>query len=963
MKMQSLLLLIYMLLSTSALLGQGLPFRNFSIQNGLSQSVVNDIFQDRDGYVWIGTEYGLNRFNRFRFDVFLDENGLPDNNILSIYQKRNGDLIVGTERGISLLEGNRFVRLPGTEMLANIPVINLFEDSAGGLWAGTDGAGLYYFRDDSFRIISINEGLPDNIIRKVIELPNRQMVVSTRGGVAFIDHGRVIRSLTQKDGLNESRTRDVYYDGSGSIWIATRNGVNIFKDESVISLGVDDGLIHPRVTAIIGDGSNGVWISTEGGISHFRNGSFINYSDMNGLSNNIVNTMMRDFENNVWFGTYGGGVDLLTGEKFMHYTVQQGLQSNMITSFAQLHDGSMLIGTYGGGIGRVTGNSVTRYLTADGLIDNRVYTIFKNGDHDFLIGTRNGITRYRNGMFSKDALTAVLPDPKVRSFLKDDSGTLWIGTYGGGIVRVRNGQVLDYLNTSNVLPDNIVMRIVQSQDGSVWVATYGGIVVFRDDMVSTISTDEGLTQNSILTLFEDSAGNIWAGTFGGLNRITGEEITTYTVQNGLPNNVIYFIQEDLNGMLWLGTNNGLVRFNTSLHEDLADPERIRDKIRFKRYTTESGLISDEMNANAVFKDSNGDLWMGSVGGAVHFRWRMDREVDQGPPVHIERIRLFDGDIDADSRYVFKHSQNFIGFEFVGLSYSNPSEILYEYRLRGIDQGWQQTRDRIIRYTTLPDGEFRFEVRARNNDGFWSEQVARITFRIAPPFWKTWWFFLLVLILLFITSAFIYRYYKISRLVDLERIRIRIASDLHDDVGSSLTEIALQADFLKATQYDPKIGESLQQIGDMSRKIVTTMDDIVWSIDARNDTFGDLIDRMQDYASNVLIPANIEPRFTFKGFDSEKVMKLEVRQNLYLLFKEAVNNAAKHSGATKMDIYFERYDDRYKLRISDNGTGIPDKIRSGGHGLKNMKLRAQRIGASIDIQNKNGLTITISGKGI
>lgn len=954
---------IFLLLVSDIVHSQGLAFKNFSIQSGLSQSVVNDIYQDSDGYIWIATEYGLNRFNRFEFVTYFEESGLSDNNVLAIYEDSKKRLLIGTENGMNYLDNNSFRRVPEMEMLNNIQINSIFEDSRGGIWISTEGTGLFYFRDDSFITFSTEIGLPDNIVRKVIEMPDGDIIAATRSGLSYIRNNTIQRNLTMEDGLTENRIRDVIYMDDGSLWIATRDGVNMYKDGRFKYLNVNNGLVHPRVTSFAHDGDGGVWVATEGGLTHYRGNRIYNYTDNNGLANNIVNNILLDFERNLWVGTYGGGVDLLVGEKFIHYTVQQGLLSNMITAFEETDDSSIWIGTYGGGLARLYDGVITNFSTADGLIDTRVYTLLKTRNNVLYIGTRNGISRFERNVMSIDPMTTELPDLKVRTILEDDSGDLWIGTYGGGLARFRNGQLVKIWNRENGLADDIVMKIIQSEDGRIWAATYGGVNVIDGDEIKTINVDDGLVQNSVLTIFEDFNAKIWVGTFGGISIIDDDGIQNITTSEGLPNNVIYFIVQDATGMIWLGTNDGLIRYDSTIEADIMDPRRVKDTVRFKRYSIDNGLTANEMNSNAMLKDSDGNFWFGSVLGANHFRWRLDFEVTMGPPVHIEKIRLFDGDIDTDLDFIFNHEQNFIGFEFVGLSFSNPEEILYEYRLRGIDQDWLMTRSRVIRYTTLPDGEFRFEVRARNPDGYWSAQRASITFRIDPPFWKSWWFILLMLITSVLISAFLYNYYKISKLVDLERIRIRIASDLHDDVGASLTEIALQADFLQATQKDHKISESLKQMGDMSRKIVTTMDDIVWSIDARNDTFGDLHDRMQDYANNVLMHKEIEPRFHFKGFDGSKTMSLEIRQNIYLIYKEAINNAAKHSKATMLEVFFERNDSTYMLKISDNGVGMPEKLRSGGHGLKNMRLRAQRIKADIQIENKNGLTIIITGKGI
>lgn len=943
---------------------QGLPFNNFSIQSGMSQSVVNHIMQDDSGYIWIATEFGLNRFNMFHFEQFYETNGLSHNGVEVVLQRRDGTIIAGTEAGLDYFDGTLFRPVPGTRILEGDQVSVLFEDNRQGLWVGTDGNGLYYFSDDSFQYFGVSNGLSDDIIRGVIQLDDDRIAVATRNGVNIvsISQRQVIQIYREADGLSENRTRDIMKREDGSIWIATREGITILENGALRYLGVREGLIHPRVNKFIEDGRGGVWIATEGGISHYTNNRLHSYTDTNGLSNNIVTALARDHENNIWFGTYGGGADLLVSEKIQHYSVQQGMLSNLATSFAQDRSGRVWVGTYGGGLSQISGGRVSNFTTAQNLIDNRVYTLTMDRQQRLWIGTRNGVSLMENGRIYPGNQFPDLPDPKVRQILIDRLGDFWIATYGGGIARYRGGRQIALYNSSNGLPNDIVMSLLEDRDGAIWAATYGGVVRFIDGRIDTYTTQNGLVNNNVISLFEDGIGQIWIGTIGGISIFVGGQLRSLTTADGLPQPVAYFIIEDDEGNVWIGTNNGLIRYNTSILEDITDPDRVRDDVRFKLYTTEMGLISNENNSNAVFKDREGAFWIGTIGGVNHFRWQLDREVPAGPPVHIEGMSLFGESIPV-MEYEFRHDENFIGFTFTGLSFSNPSGVIYEYRLRGIDQNWQRTTQRTVRYTTLPDGEYRFEVRARNSDGFWSPQRATITFTILPPFWKTWWFIVLMVIALILLSGFLYNYYRIAKLVDLERIRIRIASDLHDDVGASLTELALQADFLQAIQKDPKTGASLKQMGEMSRKIVTTMDDIVWSIDARNDTLGDLLDRMQDYATNVLLPGGIEPIFNFTGADTDKVLPLDLRQNLYLIFKEAVNNAAKHSGANSVEIIFDIKPIGYTLQIKDNGKGFPEKTRSGGHGLKNMKMRAERIKASLDYINENGLTIRIKGKGL
>src|SRR5699024_8186408 len=277
---------------------------------------------------------------------------------------------------------------------------------------------------------------------------------------------------------------------------------------------------------------------------------------------------------------------------------------------------------------------------------------------------------------------------------------------------------------------------------------------------------------------------------------------------------------------------------------------------------------------------------------------------------------------SDNRY--------ITISFVGLNFSSPQQLTYLFRLAGSGEDWQETKQRKIHYSALVPGYYTFKVRAKNGDGVWSKQAATFSFRVLAPFWQQWWFILLMTLVIVGIIFIIYRYYKVKRMVDIERIRVRIASDLHDDVGSSLTEIALQSDFLQ-TMHDTseELKESLQSIGTQSRKIVSNLDDIVWTIDARSDTMGDLTDRMQDYINHTLPDRTVN--YHFNDLKTDHRLPVSMRENLYLIFKEAVNNIAKHSNATKVDVTLASNSNSYRLKIEDNGDNEGD-YRKSGHGL-------------------------------
>ncbi len=939
----------------SELQGQTLPFRNFSIEKGLSEAVVNDLMQDDSGYLWIGTGYGLNRFNGISFENYFVENGLLDNRVYSLYQDNNNRIWIGTGSGANVIEADSIKTLPELKPIDSSVILDIYQDSHSDFWFATDGDGIWHLdqNDNLTQYLAIH-GLADNRVRAIREDSDGTLWFATRGGLTQLDNGN-FRSFTTQHGLPDEKLRDLAIDSTGSLWIATRGGLSRFSNGKFENRTEEDGLINNRIQSISIADDGSLWLGTEEGVSHLQNGKFENYTVSDGLSNDIVHTTLIDREENVWFGTFGGGINMLLGSHFENYTVEEGLPNNVITSIAQDKTGTHWITTYGGGLSRLNNREIFTYSAKDGLVDNKVYTAIVDRQNRLLVGTRWGFSIFDGNSFYNFDETEI-PYRKIRSLLEPEDGEIdyWLGTYGEGVIAYEDNSFTS-LTEEDGLANNTVMNIEESDDGTVWFATYGGVSGYKDGVFENITTQDGLPNNGVLDILEDQNGDLWFSTFGGIARYHNGEIEAITESDGLPDKVCYFIEQDDRGIYWIGTNKGIVRFDYSTYQKSGtDPDKVS---AFKLITQNQGIIANEMNAGASYKDRDGNIWFGSVGGLTRFDPAKEK-INRAPPIlHINNIRVSGEGVNIKPELKIGSDNHNITFEFIGISFTAPEHVTYEYRLRNSGEGWQQTTQRSVRYSALMSGEYTFEVRAQNNDGFWSTNTARLDFTVTAPFWLQWWFIGLVVIAVVGIILFIYNYYRVRKMVDIERMRVRIASDLHDDVGSALTEIALQSDFLQTMDVDTTLQDSLQQIGTQSRKIVSSLDDIVWSIDARNDTLGDLTDRMQDYVNNVL--PHKEVYYDFDNLNMSKKLEVPMKENLYLIFKESINNISKHSNADRVDINLVTRNNGFTLIVRDNGKTSRND-RKSGQGLRNMKLRAKRIGADISFNNKNGFEVRVEG---
>jgi ligand-binding sensor domain-containing protein/two-component sensor histidine kinase len=947
----SLFVLFFMMAAAAE--AQTYPFRTYSIENGLSQAVVNTIAQDGDGYLWIGTGYGLNRFDGVGFKNYYVEDGLLNNGIQSLYVDEKNQLWIGTEGGVNVMKKDSIHAVVELQPLESSSILSIYEDSQNELWFTTDGEGVWHW-DRSRQLTQYREvhGMGSNRVRDVLEDQEGIIWFATRDGLTKLEDGN-FRTLTTRHGLPDNRLRDLALTDKGTLWVASRGGLCTVSDEEISCFTEQDGLINNRIQSISTDADHNLWLGTEEGVSYFSGGEFKNYSVEEGLANDIIYSTYYDVEGNIWFGTFGGGVSMFMGDQIQNYTIENGLPNNVITSIAEDPMGQYWIATYGGGITSVEDNTIKTFNASDGLVDNKVYTLEADDQGRLLIGTRWGVSIFDDNTFQNFDEND-LPDRKIRTILPiEGKNEFWLGTYGEGIIQYRDGS-FNQLTEADGLPNNTVMDLEQSSEGTIWAATYGGLSQLKDNSFTNYTIEDGLPHNGILDVLIDDSGALWVATFGGIARFSEGDFESITPEDGLPDEVCYFIEQDNRGIFWIGTNSGVVRFDY-------DAFKLRSENRntqiFRMLTTDQGLVSNEMNVGASYKDSRGRLWFGSVGGVSVFDPSKEKVSKVAPQVHIENISVSGERISMKEPLDIGSDNQNITFEFIGISFTAPHQVKYRYRLKNSNEGWQETTQSSVRYSALMSGDYTFEVKARNFNGHWSPKAASISFSVQAPFWLQWWFIALVILSLAGIILFIYNYYRVKKMVEIERMRVRIASDLHDDVGSALTEIALQSDFLQTMQVPDKLEDSLKQIGAQSRRIVSSLDDIVWSIDARNDSVGDLTDRMQDYMNNVL-----PDRQVYYDFDCDMQQQLDVslKENLYLIFKEVANNIAKHSNADRVDVKLCADGTGFTMGIKDNGTEVSGS-RKSGQGLRNMRMRAKRIDAEITFNNKNGFEVIVENR--
>lgn len=750
------------LASTSA--GAGTPLssyvcRNWNTRDGLPQVSVQAVVQTRNGFLWLGTQEGLVRFDGVKFTVFNKKN-TPEfrhSDVRALCAGRDGRLWVGTANGLlSYLDGvftTYFLRNPVGDFVSG-----LFEDAQGTLWIATSGGGLNRLKDGSFTTYTTREGLSADVVTSVWSDRDGVIWVGTANGLSRLRDDR-FSLYASKDGWPSDFVTAIRETSDGSLWIGTRRGLVRRKDGLFRVYTTNDGLTSDSIGCIFEDRQGGVWIGTERkGLNFFVDGRFYGYTTKEGLSDDFVLSIYQDREDIIWVGTYGGGLNSLWKGKFTTLTVRDGLPSKEVRTILESRDGSVWIGTLDGGLARLRGGAITTFSTRDGLPDNMIRALFEDADGALWIGTNNGLSRYKSGRFINYSRKDGLAHDYVRCIVQDLAGRLWVGTSGGGVHLFRAGRLVNYRDKG--IPENVIRSLAVGRDGSLWVGSNTGLTRWQEGKATRFSDRDGLPREPIYAIFEDEGGVLWLGSYGGgLCRFKDGRFTRITVKEGLFDDVVYQILDDNQGNLWMSCNLGIFRVEKMSLNGVAQGTRRR--VTCISYGIADGMLSSECNGNAQpsgWKTSDGRLWFPTNEGAVVISPKSIPKNTLPPLVNFEQITINGRNYRPGIKAIVPPGAGSLEFHFAGLSFVAPEKMKFRYMLDGFDPAWVEAgtrRDAF--YTNIPPGSYRFSVIACNNDGLWNETGASFNFSLTPHFYQRKSFFALIGVIALLTGFGILRW--------------------------------------------------------------------------------------------------------------------------------------------------------------------------------------------------------------
>jgi ligand-binding sensor domain-containing protein/serine phosphatase RsbU (regulator of sigma subunit) len=775
--------LLFFLFFFLPLFSQQYYFKKFGKKEGLPSINIKSLFQDVDGFIWVGMQQGgIARFDGKSFKLFTKDEGLVSNEITCITQDKDKQLWIASNQGVSCFDGRTFKNYTTKEGLRSNNVQQIFIDDKNKIWLATDN-GINVFDGKEFKSITKQEGLKsENVFTITQDKKGNMWFGLSQSGIVKYENDKLI-NYSGTEIYNKRSFFSSFTDSEGNIWFGgtDEQGILKYNGKKFEQIKEFENLALDQIGHITEDKQNNIWFATAHGAVKYnpKNKTYQQFEQNNGLSSNSVQTFCVDYEGNIWIGTFAGGVDLFKNQAIINYTSNQGLPTNNINTLHITRNKKVLAAPFSLGLYALNGKIAEPINTSNDITSENILAIADNANNELWVGTeKNGIFVYTitdNKFILKKHITTLKKSQLTATMkiLFDSSGNTWIGTFGAGLFRIdKKGEEFHYAIDSGFPTENIV-TLYEDKKHEIWAGTYdNGLVSCTRKGFPSYNETNGLLSNSVWAITADDDNNLYLGTEEyGLLRYDGKDFKNLTKSNGLCSNFIESIVWDTQEKcLWAGTNKGINRIVVNKDFSIS-------AIRF--FGEEEGFNGMEVNNNAIEIDNNGTVWFAAINGLSCFNPIYDYQNSTAPKIKLTKIRLAYQDIDwrkmadsVDATYnlpfdlKLNHNNNHLTFEFQALTTSN---IAYSYKLEGAESEWSPpSTTNIANYSNITPGQtYTFMVKAKSSNGIESE-IESFSFTIFPPWWQTWWFYTLV-ILVSLTSIYSIIKYRTAALAKEKKI--------------------------------------------------------------------------------------------------------------------------------------------------------------------------------------------------
>ncbi len=951
--------------------------RSWQVGQGLPSSTVNAITQTRDGYLWLGTDEGLARFDGLKCRVFGLQEGLKNLQVSALLEDRSGTLWIGTAGGgLGRLVNDKIQTFSIKDGLAGDSISALVQDAKGDVWIGTH-TGLSRWHDGTFDV-------PDPTLSSAfifdlaMDHEGRIWAATLHNGLMCYQDGKFSLMIPekQKPPYLASNPRCLVIDNQDRVWAGLREQSLLCYDHGTVTrYGTNDGFPQVILNRLAQTQDGTIWGgSIDNGLFYFQNGQFHNLQKEDGLPDDSILALYADKDHLLWIGSQSGGLSRLGARKLSAYHVMNGADECVVRSLAMTTNGDLWVGTYGQGVYQWKGTEFIparidlweeNHLLVEALLGASDGSLWWGaGPHLYQTRQDHIISQYSEGWLTGDRVWCLGEAP---------GGGLWVGTFNGRLARLLpNGK----FKSIKGLGGKPLTSLAVQPDGTLWIASLGdGLLRLQDGKLTAFTTKDGLGSDLIRTLMLDPDGVLWIGTDdGGLTRYANGEFKTVTTRQGLVGDTVLQILSDDDGNLWLGCNQGICRLSKRVFNDVAEGRG--HSLHPLIIGTADGMPTEECVGffGAALKVDNSQLCFSTARGIVVVDPRKQFTHITEPPVLMEGVSM-DGQplmptdkTDGNGWPVYQATPGRHGFEFryTGLTFDSPERIQFRYQLEGWDQDWVEAGDeRVARYN-IPPGNYRFRVIACNSGGLWNEVGAGMTLVVPPNLWQALWFkivsglILLGLLALLIRQVERGRYRARLRRLEQEHAmqneRARIARDLHDELGSSLTYISMSVSDLDPAAGGEPFKKRKDKISAFATRTARSLDEIVWAINPVNDSLRSLLAYLTQFAREHFEESGINCRFQIPDDLPEVPLPPEMRHNIFLAVKEALNNALKYARATEVLLAATSDGHQVVISVQDNGVGFDlgsASARQERNGLSNMRQRVEKLGGKFNLETAPG----------
>jgi signal transduction histidine kinase/ligand-binding sensor domain-containing protein len=776
------------------------------------------------------------------------------------------------------------------------------------------------------------------------------------------------------DPLTRVPMRALYADDAGEVWAGmTGHAWQLAPDDRWASLPDVEQFAGQEVSAFCKTRAGDLWVGTRRALFRRSKRGWEAFPGRDGQAFGEVRVMFEDREENLWVGTGTGGLARLKPRLVRTYSSRHGLADGPILALREEPDGELWVGMNNGQVAHGRAGEFKPFKAAQGVFgDAPIKSLLSTRDGALWVGTfGNGLARFKDGQAThfRPSVGTIARIDKVNTMLEDRAGVVWVGTFYS-LYKATQTNVLVPVLVDGREVRAPVTALLEDRGGGLWVAFDGmGLARLCEGKTLWLTRRDGLLTHFVRALHQDAAGTLWVGTPAGLFAWREGKLTTLTTSDGLVDNTISQILEDDAANLWLGSNRGIMR--VAIADLLAVAEGRETSLEVFLCGQREGMLSEESSSGfspAGLKARDGKLWFPTTKGLVMVDpLNLGTNVNSSPPpVYIEEVRA-DGRLLAKESSILAATTRRIEFIYTALSFAAPERIRFKHRLDAFDSDWTDAgTSRTATFGKLPPGQYKFQVIACNNAGVWNMLGQSFDFRIAAPFWRTWWFFSLVGLtsagmlgagIRFVSLRKIQR--KLRRLEEahaIEKERMRIAQDMHDELGAKLSRISFLSDMVRRNVPESSPAtRQMDEVSDASREVIRTVDEIVWAVSPRNDSLESLAHYICRHAEEFFESTPMELELKLPDEFPVRKLSADIRHNLFCAVKEALTNVLKHSQATRVQIGFVMRPAAFEVTVTDNGqgfaVGMPAAGGRVGNGLTNMQERLASISGHLTVHSQ------------